>query len=180
MSGPGHNGGPPMGGVGWQRHCWHRARADLLPRMPLEVVRRRMARAAELGLDYSTYAGIRASTGRDVVAVLFSTNALRMERSASPPPDRAEQLFAMRGCGRVVLAQLPHRPDEVAAALGLAAVRAPEPLARWAEARAQILEAARPHPADGVVLIGAAGFERVWAEAARLGAYVSDERFFRD
>ncbi|MBM9593117.1 hypothetical protein [Roseitranquillus sediminis] len=178
MSAFGHNGGPPLGGVGWQRHCWGRARAALLPRMPLEVVRRRVARAAELGLDYRTYAGIRASTGRDVVALLFSTNALRMERKDVPPPERAAHLAAIRDCGTMVLAQSPHRAEEVARRLGLDAAAAPAPLARWAEARAAVLAASAAFPADGVVLIGAANYERAWAEAARLAAFLPESRVF--
>lgn len=178
MSGIGHNGGPEMTGAAWRRHCWSRARAQLLPKMPLEVVRRRVARAAELGLDYRTYAGIRASTGRDVVALLFSTNALRMERSATPPRARAERLAALSRCGAVVLVQPPHVPDDVADRLGVPAAAAPAPLARWADARATILAAARPHPSDGVVLVGAAGFERAWAEAGRLAGFLSEDAYF--
>lgn len=178
MSGIGHNGGPEMTGVSWRRHCWTHARAALLPKMPLEVVRRRVARAAELGLDYRTYAGIRASTGRDVVAFLFSTNALRMERSAMPPPERVAHLDGLLRCGRIVLAQAPHDAAAVAERLGLPAAAAPQPLARWAEARAAILAAAGRTPPDGVVLIGAAGFERDWAEAGRLAGFLREDRVF--
>lgn len=180
MSGIGHNGGPDMAGVSWRRHCWTRARAELLPKMPLEIVRRRVARAAELGLDYRTYAGIRASTGRDVVAFLFSTNALRMERSAMPPPERLARLDDLRRCGRIVLAQAPHEAASVAKRLGLAAEPAPPPFARWGEAREAILAANGRTPADGVVLVGAAGFERYWAEAAGLAAYLCEDRVFGD
>jgi hypothetical protein len=146
--------------------------------MPLEIVRRRVARAAELGLDYKTYAGIRASTGRDVVAFLFSTNALRMERSEMPPPERVAHLGGLRGCGRIVLAQAPHEAAAVAERLGLAAEPAPLTLAGWAEARAAILAAKGRAPADGVVLVGAAGFERGWADAARLAAFLREDRVF--
>jgi len=38
-TGIGHNLGPaPTPGENWQRHCWSRARADLLPHLPLEVL----------------------------------------------------------------------------------------------------------------------------------------------
>ena len=51
MSGIGHNGGPTMEpGYGWRKHSWTKAREALLPKLPIEVVRRRVARAAELGL----------------------------------------------------------------------------------------------------------------------------------
>ena len=62
MSGIGHNGGPSVGsGASWRAQCWRVARADLLPRLPLEVVRLRVKRAQEIGLAYRTYAGVRAA-----------------------------------------------------------------------------------------------------------------------
>ena len=45
------------------------------PAMLLEAAR-------ELGIDYKSYAGIRAATGRDIVALLFSTNARFLEPSS--------------------------------------------------------------------------------------------------
>jgi hypothetical protein len=176
----GHNGGPDLTGTSWRRHCWARARESLLPRMPLEVVRRRVERAAELGLDYKTYAGIRASTGRDVVALLFSTNALRMERAKEPPADRIAHICRLRRCDAVVLAQSPHDARVVAADLGLEAAQAPLPLAKWREARRTILAATGGRPVDSVVLIGATSFERSWAETARLASFLREDRFFRD
>ncbi len=180
MSWIGHNGGPEMTGAAWRRHCWTHARARLLPKMPLEVVRRRVARAAELGLDYKSYAGIRATTGRDVVAFLFSSNALRMERSSSPAGERLARMRAVRRCDLYVLAQAPHDAEKLADALGLPVSPAPPALARWATARARILDTIRPRAADSVVLVGAAGYERSWAEAARLAAFLPDDRYFAD
>ena len=82
-AGLGHNKGPTLErGASWRRYAWTRARSELLPTLPIEVARRRVRRARELGLDYKAYAGIRASTGRDIVALLFSTNALRLARDA--------------------------------------------------------------------------------------------------
>ena len=76
--GIGHNGGPTTeGGRTWRQHCWKKARAELVPHLPIEIVRQRVARAKELGLPYKTYASVRASTGRDVIGFLFSSNALR-------------------------------------------------------------------------------------------------------
>lgn len=185
MSRIGHNRGPSLDpGHGWRKHCWSRARADLLPRMPIEIVRRRVARAAELGLDYRTYAGFRATTGRDIVAFLFSTNALQMHAAAPPRRERVERLAGLRRCGRVVLAQPPAAPAVVAELLSLAEVpvervgAAPGPHARWSEARIAVLDAVRPHPADAVVLVGAAPWERCWVEAARLAGFVGDGAFF--
>jgi len=75
----GHNGGPSIeAGYGFRKHAWGKAREALLPKLPIEIVRVRVARARRLGLPYRTYAGIRAATGRDVVAFLFSGNALEL------------------------------------------------------------------------------------------------------
>ena len=63
MSVIGHNNGPAMGqGRGWRTYCWRAARRELLPHMPLNVVRRRVKRAAELGLAYPAYARIHATS----------------------------------------------------------------------------------------------------------------------
>ena len=105
----GHNNGPTMEpGATWRRHCWTTARQALLPTLPVEVVRTRVRRARELGLDYRTYASVRAQTGHDVVAFLFSSNALRV-RPLSPalPADRAARLNAIAGATRIGLAVAP-------------------------------------------------------------------------
>ena len=110
----GHNQGPTMDrGRGWRRYAWTRARAELLPKMPIEVVRRRVKRARELGLDYKAYAGIRASTGRDVIALLFSDNALRLMRDARIAPARARKLDAVRQAACLALVHPPHDPLDV-------------------------------------------------------------------
>ncbi len=71
------------------------------------MVRLRLTRAKALGLDYRTYAGVRAATGHDVVAFLFSSNALRVSvlRPAMPGA-RAAKLSAVR-CGRLALTLAP-------------------------------------------------------------------------
>ena len=97
MSFIGHNRGPTIDeGHSWRRHCWTEARRTLLPTLPLEVVRLRVARARAIGLDYRTYATVRATTGQDIVAFLFSSNALRVF-AANPrlPQDRADRLAAL-------------------------------------------------------------------------------------
>ncbi|MGL4278870.1 MAG: hypothetical protein ACRCS0_00770, partial [Albidovulum sp.] len=101
-AGPGHNGGPSLeGGVTWRAHCWRSARAALLPKLPVEVVRLRVKRAKEIGLDYRTYAGVRASTGHDLVAFLFSTNALRLLKDQDRMrADEAVKLAGLAGIGR--------------------------------------------------------------------------------
>ena len=103
----GHNNGPTMAsGIGFRKHCWTRARADLLPKLPIEVIRRRVKRAGELGLDYKSYASIRAASGHDVVAFLFSSNALRLlKANGGLPADRTDKLAALQHCGRLVAVQ---------------------------------------------------------------------------
>jgi hypothetical protein len=180
---PGHNRGPALtGGAAWQLHCWRQARADLLPHLPLEVLRGRVRRAAELGLDYRTYASVRAATGHDVVAFLFSSNALRvLPPVASLPPDRATRLEALTRCGRLALASRPLTPLALlAAAAGRldAAHPAPAALAGFGEARRAIREALGPLSGDRVILVGDLALERDWCAAAALAAYLPAERFF--
>jgi hypothetical protein len=181
----GHNRGPTLeAGSGWRRHCWQEARAALLPTLPVEVVRLRVRRAAEIGLDYRTYASIRAASGHDVVAFLFSTNALRLLPPAPAlPDDRRARLGAMHGAGRAALTRAPLAPATVVAlAEGLLehAAAAPAPFAPWSEIRAALasVRAAAGWPRAGTVLVGDTGEERDWAAAARLGYYLPAERLF--
>lgn len=185
MSGIGHNGGPTMEpGTSWRRHCWGKARADLLPTLPLEVVRLRVARAERLGLDYRTYATVRATSGHDIVAFLFSSNALRLFAPAPAlPADRAGRLAALRDCGRLALVSRPLVPEAVAP---LApghwdeALPAPAPFASWGEARRALRGAlqARRLPPAGVLMVGDTWAERDWSGAAALAGYLEAERYF--
>ncbi len=182
MSGIGHNRGPSMeGGTSWRAHCWTKARAELLPTLPLEVVRLRVKRAAEIGLDYRTYASFRAASGHDIVALLFSTNALRMLPPVPRLPDpQAARLAQVTGTVRAALSRAPIAPGAViAAANGLIdrADPAPRPFANWSEARRVILSAIACPP-DQVLMVGDTSDERFWSEAARLGGYLSAERYF--
>lgn len=180
--GIGHNGGPELTGTGWRTHCWQAARAALLPHLPIEVLRGRVRRAQELGLDYKTYAGVRAASGHDVVAFLFSSNALRVTAKLPQlPQDRVDRLQAMAQCGRLALAVSPLSPEALlAAGQGLfeAAHAAPRPFGSFAEARAAIGAARGAHKPGGVILVGAAPFEAEWCAAGRLGYYLPAERIF--
>lgn len=182
-AGIGHNGGPSMeAGASWRRHCWTEARAALLPTLPVEVVRLRVKRAAELGLDYRTYASVRAASGHDVVAFLFSSNALRLLAPAPVlPPDRAAHLAAIRACGRLALAVAPLSPERVEmAARGAidAAHTAPGHLARFADQAGAIRAAIGRLPRDGVVLVGDGPLEQDWRVAGRLAAFLPAARYF--
>jgi hypothetical protein len=169
-------------GESWRRHAWTKARADLLPVLPLEVIRLRVKRAAEIGLDYRTYASFRAASGHDIVALLFSTNALSLlPPRPNLPQARAEKLAAIRGAGRAALARAPLAPaDVLALAPGLieSASPAPRPFAPWSEARRAVLSAISSWPGGGVLMIGDTVEERGWAEAARLWGYLPAGRYF--
>lgn len=178
--GIGHNGGPETAGLSWRRHCWQAARSALLPHLPIEVLRGRVRRAQELGLDYKTYASVRAASGHDVVAFLFSSNALRVgPRDASLPTDRAARLARITGCGQIALTVAPLTPQTLPEAARFDAIHpAPRPYGSFAEARAALLAARGPHRPEGVVLVGEAPFEAEWCIAGRLGYYLPADRFF--
>ena len=181
--GPGHNGGPSLEeGTAWRAHCWRQARAALLPTLPIEVVRLRVTRAKELGLPYRTYAGIRASTGHDVIGFLFSTNALRLLRPTDAlPADRAERLAALQACDRVALVQPPLDPARVLALTPLdAAHAAPRSTDSWPVMRDRLhaVLRSRGKAGDGYVLVAETAAERTWVEAARLAGFLTGDRYF--
>ncbi|MDJ0628579.1 MAG: hypothetical protein QNJ44_10005 [Rhodobacter sp.] len=185
--GPGHNNGPTLEpGRGWRAHCWGKARRELLPRLPVEVVRIRVKRAAEIGLDYRTYATVRASTGRDIVAFLFSTNALRLFREHQAlEAERAARLAAVTACQRRALVISPLQPMPVLKAVTGAhgavldaAHAAPCVHAGWADTVRDLTAARGAVPADAVLLVGDTATEREWSAAGRLAGYLPAERFF--
>jgi hypothetical protein len=181
MSGLGHNNGPTMErGGSWRRYTWTRARAELLPTLPIEVARRRVRRAQELGIDYKSYAGIRAATGRDIVALLFSSNALRLLRDSRIDAARSDRLASLRQVDFLALVHLPHDPARTASAnpILLAADRAPGLIETWSETRRRIHALKGGIPADGIVVIGETHLERGWSETARLAGYIAADRYF--
>ncbi|WP_318527936.1 hypothetical protein [Defluviimonas sp. WL0075] len=188
MSGPGHNGGPALEpGGGWRRHCWRAARAALLPTLPIEVVRTRVRRATELGLDYKTYAGVRATTGRDLVAFLFSTNALRLLREGDRMRrEEARRLAAITRADRLLATQPPLDAEAIRAELAAqgvtirATTAAPGLSASWSETGRHLrgFLAGCAHPADGVLLVGETDLERDWVAAARLAGYLTADAYF--
>ncbi len=185
MSRIGHNHGPDFGGgVSWRRHCWKKARAELLPHLPIEVLRGRVRRARELGLDYTTYASVRASTGRDVVGFLFSSNALRMFLDQRKlPENRVKKLTSLKGCARIALISAPLKPADIRDAnpgAPLTMRAAPQAFEKWPATRALVLQALASEklPSDGVLLVGDTIFEREWSEAGRLAGYLGADRYF--
>jgi hypothetical protein len=181
--GIGHNNGPSLEeGTAWRAHCWRQARETLLPTLPIEVVRLRVARAKELGLPYKTYAGIRASTGHDVIGFLFSSNALRVLRPTDRLPDlHRGRLAALLRADRVALAQRPLRPEALLQGTPLdAAFAAPRSIDSWPATRDRLRTLLRERglPGDGVVLVGETALEREWVEAGRLAGFVSGDAYF--
>jgi hypothetical protein len=185
MSGIGHNGGPSLeAGRGFRRVAWQKARRSLLPNMPLEVVRVHVARARRLGLPYSTYATIRATSGRDIVAFLFSGNALELSPSRpAPPPEVSVRLAGLeKAAERLAAIYEPLSPAMVARACPEidAAARAPDIVTPWRETRDRLrgLMRARGLPPDGVVLVSATALEREWCAAAGLAWTLQAETLF--
>ena len=183
LAGLGHNLGPTMEpGASWRRHCWTAARESLLPHLPIEVLRGRLRRAKELGLDYKTYASVRAASGHDVVAFLFSSNALRL-LGATPvlPADRAEKLAALIECGRLAVVSPPLAPEvalRAAQAVLQAAFAAPTGWASFSETAAMLRLAKAGLPGDRILLVGDTALEQGWCAAGRLAGYVPASRYF--
>lgn len=178
----GHNKGPSMeGGESWRRHCWTKARKDLMKTLPIEILRRRVARAAEIGLDYKSYASIRAASGHDVIAFLFSSNALRvLPKSKAMPQDRVLKLEVMQKINRLAALHAPLKTLPEGAPAFDASFTAPNFRHTWGETREIILNQIHRKnlPRDGVVVVGDTSQERAWSEAARVAGYVSAEQFF--
>ena len=183
MAGIGHNSGQvDEPGKSWRKHVWTKARKDLMPTLPIEVVRLRVRRASELGLPYKTYAGIRASTGHDLIGFLFSNNALQVLREGQLlPADRAAKLAALVRTECTGVAHRPVTPTHLGGLPGIVrAHAAPAFSASWANMRDQMraMITAEGHPADRFVIVGDTAFEREWAEAGRTAGYLQAEQFF--
>ncbi|MEL7347188.1 MAG: hypothetical protein AAFN17_05485 [Pseudomonadota bacterium] len=177
LPGIGHNLGPPLDpGRSFRRFAWKKARAELMPRLPLEVVKRRVRRAKELGLAYPDYASILLGSGRDIIGFLFTVPAIAEEAV------RAAKVRELTACDRLLMGEgaAAARLSQ-AHALVFRAVSAPP--ADTASFRAQSAAVAAlldplKLPRDGVVMVGATPVERGWAEAGRLAKFLPAERYF--
>lgn len=183
MVGIGHNSGRVAEpGRSWRKHVWTKARKELLPKLPIEVIRLRVKRAEELGLPYKTYAGIRASTGHDLIGFLFSNNALDILRAGQALPQRqAAKLAEVRNASRAAAVHRPLDPDDVARLSQIDhAFAAPRFADSWSAMRAQVvaMATAQGQPADRILMIGDTAFEREWSEAARMAGYLSADQYF--
>lgn len=183
-AGIGHNNGPDLGGgKTWRTYQWRRAQRALMPNtIPLMVVRMRMRRARELGMTYRAYAQVRQAAGQDILALLFSSNALRIiGAGARMPPPRAAHLAPIKA-GRLSLIHPPNQPDPV---LRLnpeidAAAKAPPFTESWSAMRHRLESflQSRNLPGNRVVIIGDAPLEADWTAAARAAGYLAAEDYF--
>ena len=185
MSGIGHNGGPTLErGQRWRTYQWRKAQKALMPKtMPLAIVKMRVRRAQELGLDYKAYAAIRQATGRDICGLLFSSNALRiMAGNAAMPKDRRAALEQVRGAERLALVHAPNTPEAVLRQNPLeAAARAPDLRMSWGAVADRLRDfvAERRLCGDQVLVIGETALEEEWLGAARAAGYLPSERYFQ-
>lgn len=169
----------------WRTYQWQRARARAMPKtMPLMVVKMHVARAHALGLDYPTYAAVRKASGRDIMGLLFSSNALRIVRAEAPqmPLPQGAALSAVQGARKLALVHAPFAPQTVAGCNpGLDTVgHAPLFTNSWGEMRDHLglFITTAKLVGDQVLIIGDTAFERDWSTAARAAGYVEAGRYF--
>lgn len=178
LHGIGHNSGRDMTGYTGRLHQWRRARGALVGKtLPIEVIRTRVRRATALGLDFGTYASLREASGRDIVALLFSSGAVGMLRRAELDAHAARRLARVEA----ELGVMVHAPVPVEAPHPLDwAARAPAFTDRWGVMRDTLREAlqARRLPPSAVLMVGATAVEREWCAAARAAGWVPAERYF--
>jgi len=184
VPGLGHNGGPSMEpGLIWRTHAWRSAQKKLMPNtIPKLVLQMRLKRAAELGMDYKTYAKVRQTSGQDVLGLLFSANALGLLRDPHLPEGKGAALAQVERAGRLALVHRPLAPEVVAAAnKELDAVgRAPVFTEGWGAMREKVQGVMRQRGLSGasVVVIGDAPLEREWSTAGRAAAYLTAAEYF--
>jgi len=186
-AGIGHNQGPSLEiGHKWRAFQWQKAREAAMPKtIPLMVVKMRVKRARELGLDYKAYAAIRQATGRDILALLFSNSALRVMHADAPriPVDRANVLDCVQGAQKLALVHRPIVPAEFEAANPVMdhVGQAPKFTDSWTEMRNHLHHAVRQRKlvGDQVLIIGDTAFERDWCAASKAAGYLASARYFR-
>lgn len=179
--GIGHNSGQAEEpGKAWRTHVWRKARQELMPKLPIEVIRRRVKRAKELGLPYKTYAGLRASSGDDLIGFMFSSNALDVVRRGQKVPVlKADRLAQLVGAKTIALTHYPVAVNQVSPPADIAAP-APRPLVQWAKTRATLGDVfvKTGMPSSRVVLVTDLSIEREWVSAGRMAGALSTDSFF--
>jgi hypothetical protein len=186
LRGIGHNQGPTMEkGHKWRSFQWQKARDAAMPKaIPLMVVKMHVARAHALGLDYPTYAAVRKATGRDIMGLLFSSNALRVVRAEAPyiPVARGEVLSAVDGAKKLALVHAPLQADIIGLANPTldAVGTAPKFTDNWGEMRDHLggFIMGQNLNRDQVLVIGDTSLERDWGAAAQAAGYIEATRYF--
>ncbi|MBC9245950.1 hypothetical protein H4P12_04295 [Paracoccus sp. 11-3] len=182
-AGLGHNGGPVLDGVSWRSHCWRQARSSLLPVLPVEIVRLRVKRAKALGLEYKTYAGIRATTGRDLIAFLFSSNALGVFRTGGPLGQGRSEKLSQIDLSRHLGAGPGIDAKRLAARISAESTFAiPDFGSSWSQMRDQMKSWLRAQnlSGDAVLMIGETAHERELMTAGGLAGFVDGATYFGD
>lgn len=185
MAGIGHNGGPTMErGQAWRSYQWRQAQKAAMPStIPLMVVKMRVRRAAELGMDYRSYARIRQAAGQDILALLFSSNALGIiGDGARMPAPEAARLATVQGAERLALVHRPHAPEavEIHNPELDAARAAPTLRDSWSAMRTRLEDFIQTRRLSGhrVVIVGDTALETEWATAARAAGYLPAADYF--
>jgi len=186
MTGIGHNNGPTLeSGHGYRTYMWRRAQQRLMPNtIPLLIVRMRMRRAEELGMDYKTYASIRRTSGQDILGLLFSSNALRIIGNGARMPDaETRALEAVKSARKLSLVHAPNEPPAVLQANPVldATALAPQFTDSWSRMRQQVGGFIRENrlPGNQVLIIGDTPLEPEWTTAARAAGYLPADRYFQ-
>jgi len=190
----GHNNGPPLDPMqSWRRHCWKVAKKALLPPLPLEVVRRRVVRAARLGLAYRRYELLMLGGG-EIEAMLFAGDTLVVTAPFASPatgldPAVVGKIATVTGC-RCLLLTGPDGPELVwtrrddATALFEAEIRVPSRdllAAPPVKADRVALGAGLRNcalPARSVALIGEGDYGHAWVAGTRLAGLVPASEYF--
>lgn len=169
----------------WRTHQWRSAQRQLMRKtIPLMIVKMRMKRAAELGMDYKTYATIRQASGQDILALMFSSNALGIIGQGARMPDaETRALAAVRAAQKLTLVHAPQTPEGVLAANPVldAADVAPKFNESWSAMRERVssLIQSRKLPGNTVLVIGDAPLESEWSTAARAAGYLPASAYFQ-
>lgn len=193
-AGIGHNREPAPVSL-WHQHMWARARAEHSDsRLPIAVIRMRMARAAELGMVYSDYASLYRTAGRDPAGLLFTPDALqlRLSRRLEMPATVRAHLAQVGACHLMALAPEGENPDafleelrEVSTLPFVAAAEMPTLQAPWQMLATTLRRALGPLrlPGNAVALIANSRSEaQVCAglcTAGRLGGVLDSNAYFR-
>lgn len=185
MGGIGHNNGPTLDqGHRLRTFQWRRAQRALMPNtIPLQIVRMRMRRARELGMDYKTYAKVRQASGHDILALLFSSNALRIiGDGAKMPADRTRLLEQVTSAGKLALVHAPQTPARVRQSNPVLDVAgaAPKFTDSWSHMRDHLVQfvGTQNLASNRVLIIGDTSFESEWQTAAKAAGYLPAERYF--